>query len=93
MHAHITPHTTPHSPRHCLVTALSDIYMSQDASSLKQAFDALCPNTLVSEETLEADFNRFFIGPFTPVADLFASVYLDDPELVMSKSTLQVRSL
>ena len=53
MHEHITPQTSPLSPRLCLVKALRDIFMSQDASSLKQAFDALCTNTLVSEETLE----------------------------------------
>ena len=93
MHEHIIPYTSPLSPRLCLIKALRDVFMSQDASSLKQAFDALCPNILVSEEALEADFNRVFIGPLTPVADLFASVYLDDPDLVMSESTLHVRSL
>ncbi len=72
---------------------LRDIFLSQDASSLKSAFDALAPNTTISEEKLEADFNRFFIGPMLPVADLFASAYLDDPEVIMSKSTLKIRAL
>ena len=75
------------------VKILRDIFLSQDATSLKRAFDAFGSGVVVSQENLETDFNRFFIGPSLPVAELFASTYLDDPEVIMSKSTLAIRAL
>lgn len=75
------------------VKLLRDIFTSHDSHTLKVAFDGLKSGISISEETLEADFNRYFVGPFSPIADPFSSVYLDDPDVVMSKSTLHVREL
>ncbi|MDD2383071.1 MAG: molecular chaperone TorD family protein [Sulfurospirillaceae bacterium] len=72
---------------------LRDIFTSQDSTSLKIAFDALESPIAISEELLESDFNRYFIGPLSPIADPFSSIYLDELDQVMSKSTLKVRAL
>lgn len=75
------------------VKLLRDIFTSHDSHTLKAAFDGLKSGISISEETLESDFNRYFVGPSSPLADPFSSVYLDDPDVVMSKSTLHVREL
>ena len=72
---------------------LRDIFNAQNSQALKKAFDALGSSITISEEELEVAFNRYFVGPMEPVADPFASVYLDNPDVVMSQSTLQVREL
>lgn len=75
------------------VKHLRDIFNAQNSKALKVAFDALNSSIEISEEDLEVQFNRYFVGPMEPVADPFASVYLDNPDVVMSQSTLQVREL
>lgn len=83
----------PLSPRLQEVKLLRDIFTSQDSHALKLAFDGFKSGIDILEELLEADFNRYFVGPFSPIADPFSSVYLDDSDVVMSKSTLHVREL
>lgn len=75
------------------VKHLRDIFNAQNSQELKRAFDALHSCIEISEEDLEVQFNRYFIGPMEPIADPFASIYIDDPDVVMSKSTLHVREL
>ena len=75
------------------VKHLRDVFNAQNSQALKKAFDSLGSFITISEEDLEVAFNRYFVGPMEPVADPFASVYLDNPDVVMSKSTLQVREL
>lgn len=72
---------------------LRDIFNAQNSKELKTAFDALNTSIIISEEDLEVQFNRYFVGPMETVADPFASVYLDNPDVFMSKSTLHVREL
>ncbi len=72
---------------------LRDIFNAQNSKELKCAFDALGASIAISEEDLEVQFNRYFVGPMETVADPFASVYLDNPDVFMSKSTLHVRDL
>ena len=81
------------SKRLLAIKTLRDIFISKDSHSLKIAFDALESKIAISEESLESDFNRYFIGPLSPIADPFSSIYLDDLDQVMSKSTLKVRAL
>lgn len=83
----------PLSPRLQEVKLLRDIFASQDSHALKLAFDGFKSDIDTSEALLESDFNRYFVGPFSPIADPFSSVYLDDSDVVMSKSTLHVREL
>ena len=75
------------------VKHLRDIFNAQNSQELKRAFDALHSCIEISEEDLEVQFNCYFIGPMEPIADPFASIYIDDPDVVMSKSTLHVREL
>lgn len=75
------------------VKHLRDVFNAQNSQALKKAFDSLGSFITISEEDLEVAFNRYFVGPMEPIADPFASVYLDNPDVVMSKSTLQVREL
>jgi len=72
---------------------LRDIFNAQNSKELKRAFDALDSSMNISEEDLEVQFNRYFVGPMETVADPFASVYLDNPDVFMSKTTLHVRDL
>jgi len=72
---------------------LRDIFNAQNSKELKRAFDALDSSISISEEDLEVQFNRYFVGPMETVADPFASVYLDNPDVFMSKTTLHVRDL
>jgi len=75
------------------VKHLRDIFNAQNSKELKVAFDALNPSIEISQEDLEIQFNRYFVGPMETVADPFASVYLDNPDVFMSKTTLYVRDL
>ena len=59
---------------------LRDIFNAQNSKALKKAFDALGSSITISEEELEVAFNRYFVGPMEPIADPFASVYLDKDE-------------
>lgn len=88
-----TQSTLPLPDRLKIIKALRDIFMSQNSRSLKIAFDSLSSSIVTDEKDLEADFNRYFVGPFSPIADPFSSIYLDEQEQVMSKSTLEVRAL
>jgi len=72
---------------------LRDIFNAQNSKELKVAFDALNSSIEISQEDLEIQFNRYFVGPMETVADPFASVYLDNPDVFMSKTTLHVREL
>lgn len=75
------------------VKQLRDFFNAQNSVELKKAFDAFSLTLVIEEEELETLFNRYFVGPMEPVADPFASIYLDDQDVVMSESTLHVRNL
>lgn len=72
---------------------LRDLFNAQNATELKIAFDAFSLPLEIDEETLEALFNRYFVGPMEPLADPFASVYLESEGAVMGESTLHIRNL
>ena len=75
------------------IRQLRDIFNAQNSKELKKAFDVLNPSNEILEDDLEAQFNRYFVGPMETIADPFASIYLDNADGVMSKSTLHVREL
>ncbi|MBN2963555.1 molecular chaperone TorD family protein [Sulfurospirillum sp. T05] len=73
--------------------ALRDIFNSTDTASLWAAFGAISSETSSSAMSLEAEFNRFFVGPDAPLAPPYASIYLEKSGLLMSKTTQEVRGL
>ena len=75
------------------VKHLRDFFNAQDTKALGTAFRALEFPIDVDDETLETLFNRYFVGPMEPLAAPYASIYLDDPDVVMGKSTMLVRNL
>jgi len=75
------------------VKHLRDIFNAQNSKELKAAFDALNASIEISEEDLEVQFNRYFVGPMEPIADPFASIYIDDPDVVMSKKYLTCKGI
>lgn len=72
---------------------LRDFFNAQDTNELSMAFDRFDFPIHVEEEELETLFNRYFVGPMEPLAAPYASIYIDDPDVVMGKSTLLVRKL
>ena len=73
--------------------ALRDIFNSTDTASLWAAFSVITPKTSSSPMLLEAEFNRFFVGPDAPLTPPYASIYLEKSGLLMSKTTQEVREL
>jgi len=72
---------------------LRDIFLSNNSKELFEAFSDLVQDTKISEIELETQFNYFFIGPDTPIAPPYASIYLDEEEALMTKTTMQIRDL
>lgn len=75
------------------IEVLKNIFISSSDNELWQGFIKLNSNIETTKVSLEADFNRHFIGPDSPIAPPYASIYLDKQEVVMSKSTEKVREL
>ena len=73
---------------------LRDFFYARDTASLTRAARALLPLESRSAEWQEEEyaFNRLFVGPGHVPAMPCASVWLDD-NLVMGKSTLEIREL
>lgn len=75
---------------------LRDFFIAADGEQMLTAVQGL--KTLLpdlpqpeSADTLEFSFNRLFVGPNVPLAPPFASVYLEEDELVMGRTTLDAR--
>jgi len=75
------------------IEVLKNIFTSSNDKELWRGFKELKNDLEISQDSLEADFNRYFIGPDSPIASPYASIYLDKQEVVMSKSTEKVREL
>lgn len=73
--------------------SLRNIFISSNSEELLDAFIGLNGDLEVSKVSLESDFNRYFIGPDSPIASPYASIYLDKQEALMSQSTEKVREL
>ncbi len=74
------------------VKILRDIFLSSNSKELYKAFQCLKKEIFISELELESDFNHYFIGPTTPIASLYASVYFEEDTL-MSQTTMDIRNL
>jgi len=72
---------------------LRDIFLSNNSKELFEAFSSLLEDTNISEIELETDFNYYFVGPDTPIAPPYASIYLDEEDSLMTKTTMQIRDL
>lgn len=75
------------------IKSLRNIFISSNGEELLDGFTGLNSDLEVSKVTLESDFNRYFIGPDSPIASPYASIYLDKQEAIMSESTQKVREL
>ncbi len=82
-----------------IALALRAFFSSSTALEMKNSF-SLLPAEIVSHtypdpewEQTEYAFNRLFVGPDIVVAPLFASVYLEGDGVLMSETTLNLRSL
>lgn len=73
--------------------SLRDIFLSHDSGSLAEAFVQLQTQYSISEMELETQFNRYFIGPDTPIAPPYASIYLDEEDALMTQTTMKIRDL
>jgi TorA maturation chaperone TorD len=72
---------------------LRDIFLSDNSEQLFQAFCGVPNHPDVLEMDLETQFNRYFVGPDTPIAAPYASVYLGEEEALMTQNTMHVREL
>ena len=74
--------------------ALKNVFTSSSTDELWSGFIGLNSDLNINKDSLEADFNRYFIGPDSPIAAPYASIYLDKQEAVMlSPSTEKIREL
>lgn len=89
----MTVNISSHSAYLETVKNLRDFFIAQNSKELKKAYDVFDSPFKIDEEELEILFNRYFIGPIEPIADPYASIYIDDSDAIMSKSTLHVRDL
>ncbi len=65
---------------------LRDIFLSNNSKELFEAFSSLLEDTNISEIELETDFNYYFVGPDTPIAPPYASIYLDEEDSLNDKN-------
>ena len=72
-----------------LFVARSGSEVVREASTLQLHFPQLPPPG--GSDEIEFVFNRLFVGPTKPLAPPFASIYLEEDELVMSHTTMEVR--
>jgi TorA maturation chaperone TorD len=72
---------------------LRDIFLSNNSKELFEAFSSLLEDTNISEIGLEICFNYYFVGPDAPIAPPYASIYLDEEDALMTKTTMQIRDL
>lgn len=74
-------------------SVLKDIFSSTNEDELFNAFSKLNSGLEIDKTTLESDFNRYFIGPDTPIAAPYSSVYIDNTDAIMTETTHKVREL
>ncbi|MGE4496450.1 MAG: molecular chaperone [Deferribacterales bacterium] len=70
-----------------LVFGLDSLGINKEAEELKTAFAE------TSEEALELDFARLFIGPFELPCPPYGSVYLEKDRQIMGKTTMDVAAV
>jgi TorA maturation chaperone TorD len=81
------------------VAALRDFFLARNKLELERAYRELADNfpgnvpEVEDWEEVEFAFNRLFVGPAALEAPPFASVYMDADQLVMGKTTLEVREM
>lgn len=81
------------SPQLQKLNLLKNIFLSTNEKELFESFSKLNTSIIISSERLEADFNRYFIGPDAPLAAPYASIYIDETKSVMTESTQKVRQI
>jgi len=84
---------TNYSTRLEKVSILKDIFSSTNEDELFSAFSRLNSDISIDKTTLEADFNRYFIGPDAPLAAPYSSIYIDRSDAIMTETTQKVRNL
>jgi TorA maturation chaperone TorD len=70
-----------------LVFGLNSLGINKESEELKAAFAE------TSEEALELDFARLFIGPFELPCPPYGSVYLEKDRQIMGKTTMDVAAI
>ena len=81
------------NPRLEKLDILKHIFLSSNDQELLEHFKRLNPIFDLDTVALEADFNRYFIGPDKPLAVPYASVYIDQTQSVMTEATQKVRQI
>ncbi len=75
------------------ISILKDIFSSMNENELFKAFSKLDSSIDIDKMTLEADYNRYFVGPDNPIAAPYSSVYIDKTDSIMTETTEKVRDL
>jgi len=75
------------------ILILKKIFSSTNEDELFNAFLELNSEVQVDKTALESDFNRYFIGPDTPIAAPYSSIYIDNTDSIMTETTHKVRDL
>lgn len=83
---------------HAAAEALRDFFLAAGSAELRGAYERLAdagadPPPVEDWDELEFAFNRLFVGPRSPVAPPYASVYLDGQALLMGSTTLTIRHM
>ncbi len=76
---------------------LRDFFIASCAAEMLAAYKQLQPHgdlpDITAIERFEFAFNRLFVGPQPPLAPPFASVYLEQDQLLMGQTTRDARDL
>lgn len=73
--------------------ALRDFFLCSNAAEFASFWQSFTGSELASPAELEFEFNRLFVGPTSPSAPPYASVYLEKEPRLMGQTTMQVRAL
>lgn len=73
--------------------AARDFFLCVTATDFAEFWREFAGEELSDPDALEFEFNRLFVGPASPVAPPYASVYLEKEPRLMGESTLEIREL
>lgn len=75
------------------ISILKNIFLSTNEDELFNAFLELNSDIKIDKTELESDYNKYFIGPDSPIAPPYASIYIDEENALMTKTTMHIRNL
>lgn len=80
------------------IESLRDFFYAENRIALKRSYTTIADlfnddaRRQIDWQRIEYSFNRLFVGPLSPAAPPYASVYMDEKSELMGASTLVIRN-